>query len=152
MAKEYTKEQFWKLYEKLPQELKDVLFAEETGDNIYDVCERNKIEENLETVVNLVGQVLVGVLAPEDFQNTLEEELIIEKDVAKKIAQEINRFIFYPVKPVLEQLYQVGVAPTEKTAEKLTIERPEIKSEIPGTEDEKPTRPSKKDVYREPIE
>ena len=41
MEEKYTKEQFWKLYETLPQELKDTLFAEETGDDIYNICKRN---------------------------------------------------------------------------------------------------------------
>ena len=144
MAKEYTKEQFWKLYEKLPQELKDALFTEETGDNIYDVCKRNKIEEHLGEIVDYVGQVLLGVLAPEDFQNTLEEELIIEKDVAKKVAKEINRFIFYPVRPFLEQLYKTEVL-TEEIAERPSREeRPEIIKEKPKLK--------RRDIYKELIE
>jgi len=75
MPKKYTSEQFWQLYKKLPQELKDALFAEETGNNIYEICKRNEIEENLEEIVDYVGQVLLGVLPPEDFQKTLEKEL-----------------------------------------------------------------------------
>ena len=82
MPKKYTSEQFWKLYEKLPQELKDALFAEETGNNIYDICKRNEIEENLEQIVDYVGQVLVGVLPPEELQVTLEKELNLDKEIA----------------------------------------------------------------------
>ncbi len=84
MPEKYTREQFWKLYEKLPQELKDALFAEETGENIHNTCERNKVEERLGEIVDYVGQVLVGVLPPEEFQETLEKELKLEKDIAKK--------------------------------------------------------------------
>jgi len=141
MAKKYTSEQFWKLYEKLPQELKDALFAEETGNNIYESCKRNGVEENLEEIVDYVGQVLVGVLPPEDFQETLERELKLRKEVAKKVAQEINRFIFYPVKPALEELYKIEIKPTEKLPEK-------PKKELPITEE----KPKKRDIYREPIE
>ena len=141
MAKKYTSEQFWKLYEKLPQELKDALFSEETGNNIYESCKRNGVEENLEEIVDYVGQVLVGVLPPEDFQETLERELKLRKEVAKKVAQEINRFIFYPVKPALEELYKIEIKPTEKLPEK-------PKKELPITEE----KPKKRDIYREPIE
>jgi len=140
MGKKYTSEQFWKLYEKLPQELKDALFAEETGNNIYDVCKRNEVEENLDQIVEYVGQVLVGVLPPDEFQTTLEKELNMEKEVAKKVAQEINRFIFYPVKPLLEELYKIEIAPPAKP------------TGITPPPEEKPTAPSGKDVYREPIE
>ena len=147
MPKKYTQEQFWKLYEKLPQELKDALFAEETGNNISEICKRNKVEENLEEIVDYVGQVLVGVLPPEDFQETIEKELNLEKEVAKKTAHEINRFIFYPVKPVLEQLYGMEITHSEKPAE---MKEP---SSAEATEDkEKPPTPSEKDAYRESIE
>lgn len=141
MLKKYASEQFWKLYEKLPQELKDVLWAEETGNNIYDVCQRYEIEENLEDVVDLVGQVLVGVLPPEDFQATLEKELKLEKETAKKAGQEINRFIFYPVRTDLEKLYKTEIAVSVKSIE---VEQ-----------EEQPTAPKtspEKDSYREPLE
>jgi len=144
MPKKYTSEQFWKLYEKLAQELKDALWAEETGNNIEDVCQRYEIEENLEDIVDLVGQVLVGVLPPEDFQETLGKELKLEKDTAKKVAQEINRFIFYPVRTELEKLYQTKVtAPIREVA---PIPPPVATEEI------KQGGPKKEDIYKEPIE
>lgn len=144
MLKKYTSEQFWKLYENLPQELKDALWAEETSSNIEDVCQRNEIEENLEDVVDLVGQVLVGVLPPEDFQATLEKDLKMKKEIAKKVSQEINRFIFYPVRTDLEKLYQAKIAPAGEVVwseEKPKEERPK-----------EPTGPKKDDSYRESVE
>lgn len=142
MAKKYTSEQFWKLYKKLPQELKDALFDEETGNNIYEICKRNEIAENLGEVVEYVGQVLVGVLPPDEFQETLEKELKIEEDTAKKVVREINRFIFYPVKPLLEELYKIEIAPPAK---------PRV-APPPKPLEEKPKAPPREDVYREPIE
>jgi len=140
MAKKYTSEQFWKLYANLPQELKDALFAEETGNNTYEICERNEIAEKLGDVVDYIGQVLVGVLPPDDFQETLEKDLGIEKETAKKVTREINRFIFYPVKMSLEELYKKEIAPPAKPT---TITPPP---------EEKPPVPTKDDVYREPVE
>ncbi len=145
MLEKYTPEQFWKLYQKLPQDLKDVLFAEETGNNIYEICKRNEIEENLEAIVDLIGQVLLGLLPPNEFQETLEKELKLEREVAKKVNHEINRFIFYPVKASLEELYKMPLTPT--TEPKITPERPII----PKIE-KKPEAPPKRDIYREPIE
>jgi len=31
---------FWELYNKLPQELKDAIFADETGENLIEICNR----------------------------------------------------------------------------------------------------------------
>ena len=138
MIKKYTSEQFWKLYDKLPQELKDALFAEETGENIYDICKRNEISENLDSIVEYVGQVLVGVLPPDDFRETLEKELKLEERIAKKITQELNRFIFYPVKSNLEELYKIEITASAKPKATPSIE-------------EKSSIPPRKDTYREPI-
>ena len=141
MLKKYTREQFWGLYKTLPQELKDALFSEEAGDNIASACERNEIPDDARgDIVDLVGQVLTGVLPAEDFQSELEKELKIKKEIAKKAAQEINRFVFYPVKPALDQLHGME---TNKSIKK------------PGEEkktEEKPTELKKDDIYKEPLE
>ena len=147
MPQKYTPEQFWKLYEKLPQELKDALFAEETGNNIYEICQRYEIEEILEEIVDYAGQALVGVLVPEDFQKTLETELKLEAELAKKVAQEINRFIFYPVKPALEELYKIEIAPPKGEPES---KEPSFAKATEG--EEKPAAAKGPDVYREPVE
>lgn len=130
----YTKEQFWKLYRSLPQELQDALFSEETGTNIYETCKRNGIEENLSQIVDYVGQVLMGLLPPKEFQEVLETELGLESEMVKKISFQINRYIFRPVKESLKLLYEE--------------ERPE-KEKMPEEEEKKP---KKRDTYREPIE
>ena len=139
MVKKYNKEKFWELYKKLPQELQDALFAEETGNNIYEICKRNEVLESLDQVVDITGSVLMGLLPPEEFQENLEKELKLKKDVAKKLTQEVNRFIFYPVKTSLNQLYKIEIAPPAQM--KVT----------PPPSEKKPI-PSGKDTYREVIE
>ena len=68
---------------------------------------------------------------------------IIEK--TKKISQEINRFIFYPVKEILSPLYKIEFAPSGKVM-KLVPEKKE-KKKIESTEEKSSTE----DVYREEI-
>jgi hypothetical protein len=145
MPEEYIKEQIWKLYEKLPQELKDVFFSEETGDNIYNICKRNEILERLDQVVEYVGQVLLGVLTLDEFRQTLEKELELDPEVAKKVYQEIFRLIFYPIKTSLEELYKIEIAPIAGTPV-----RPPSRKKIEG--EELKEKPKREDVYREPIE
>ena len=141
MGKKYTHEQFWKLYKSLPQELQDALFAEETGDNTYEVCKKNGQEDKLGDIVDYVGQVLVGVLPPADFQKALEQDVGIAQEAAQKISREINRLIFYPVKTALEELYNTGISsPSEPTT--TVIAEP--------TEQEAPQKGD--DNYREPLE
>ena len=140
MIKEYSHEQIWKLYEKLPKELKEVVFAEETANSIHDICARNKIEdERISEIARYTGRVLMGLLPPDEFQEILEKELKLKKDVAKKITREINRFIFYPVKTSLGQLYKIEIAPPAQM-------------KVTPPVSEKPSAPPGKDVYREAVE
>ncbi|MCD6402410.1 hypothetical protein J7L36_00965 [bacterium] len=142
MPKQYTKEQFWKLYKNLPQELKNALFSEETSDAIYETCKRNKVpEEKVGGITEYVGHVLLGVLSPDEFQKTLEKELKLKKTTAKKVAQEINRFVFYPVKGALEEIYKIEIKSAPVLAEKKVTPSKEV-----------PTPPKVTDKYREPIE
>jgi len=142
MPKEYAREKFWDLYKKLPEELREAIWSEKTTDDIYDICQRNDIKDNqiVSEIIRIVGQVLLGVLPPEDFQETLEKELKLEKDLAKKVSQEINRFIFYPVKASLEELHKIEIAPPAKP------------TGITPPPEEKPPVPPGEDIYRESIE
>mgnify|MGYP001606390219 CR=1 FL=1 len=141
MPKEYTREQLRQLYIKLPEEIKDLASSDETANNIEDICKRNGIvDERVGIISDLTRNVLLGVLPPEEFQKTLEKELGLKTDLAKKISQEIYRFIFYPVKTALEELYKIEITPTEKPKEETNPE--EKKAEAAPV----------KDSYRELIE
>ncbi len=149
MPKEYTKEELWELYEKLPKDLQDVIFSEETADKIWNICQRNEIKEGMiSTVADYVGQVLLGILPPDQFQKILEEKIKLKKEVAKMVFHEIYRFIFAPVKERLAELYKTEIVPAKsKSLEEI------FSSEIrPSLAEEKPKTPPKPDIYREQIE
>lgn len=155
MRKQYSKEELWTLFEKLPQELKEAVFSQETADYIFNACDRNEVNE-VSKVAYYVGLVLMGALLPSDFQKTLQEELSLEETVAKSVATEINRFVFYPVKPALEQLHAIagGQTPTEKTpANTLSQKKPAAEPVgTSATPEKNETGPRKEDAYREPVE
>lgn len=141
MLKDYTPEQFWKLYEKLPEDLKEAIFSEETANNIYDVCERNEVEKVSE-VAKIVGFVLLGVLSPNELRESLEKELNLKPEIAGTTFQEISRFILYPLKESLGALYETKIA--------RVIPKKKIPSLGKKLAPSKPVSP-RKDVYRETI-
>lgn len=139
MVKKYTKKQYWELFQKLSDELKTQLLSEDTANNIFSICDRHEIEQ-VPQLASIIGDVLLGILKPDEFEKAIEKELGLEKDIAKKVAQEINRFIFYPVKNGLEKLYSMEIAPPAQM-------------KVPGPAvEKKPTAPKRKDTYREPME
>lgn len=161
MAKQYTREQLWKLYQALPEDLREAMWSPESAESIQAACERNGVEaEKIPKITEYVGNVLLGILPPEDFQKTLQKEVGFKNGTAKKVAQEIYRHIFFPVRGLLEELYKVDIAarlakpsaqpsakakpagqPREEAASEETAEAPPAKA-----------KPKKPDVYREEIE
>ncbi len=153
MAKEYTKEELWKLYKKLPEELKETVFSETTANNIFNICARNGIEDDRTSkIARFVGHVLIGLLPPDEFQETLEKELRLEVDPAKKVAREIFRFIFYPVKTILEEVYKKEIAPPASPSAISPTAKSSGEAPPTGTIQEEKSEEEKKDIYREPIE
>ncbi|ATZ61793.2 MAG: hypothetical protein BME93_04130 [Methanosarcinales archaeon Met12] len=82
MIKKYSQEHLLKLFRKLPQELKEMILSEETADNAYNIRQRYNIDSE---IAQYIGFVLVGVLPPDEFQETLEKELGIKLEIAKKV-------------------------------------------------------------------
>ena len=144
MPEEYPKEELQKIYEALPNDLKEVLFSEKTADDIHDVCVENGLEEKNLELAKYTGYVLLGLLSPNDFEKTLEEKLGLKNDLAKKVSQEITRLVFIPLKTSLEALYKIKIEPPAEPSEELAEE------ELPKKE--KPKKRAGKDVYRETIE
>jgi len=106
MKEEYSREQLWKLYKKLPEDLQEALFSEETTETTYDICEKNGVNETRE-VTKIIGLVLLGLLPPSGLEKVLEEELKLNAGKAKKIFGEINSFLLYPLKKPLIDLYGI---------------------------------------------
>lgn len=141
MVDEYPPDKLWKLYEVLPKELQHVLFSEETANTIFEICKRNNLEESkMSELAKYVGYTLLGVLPPEEFENTIKEKLNLPPEKTKEINHEINRFIFFPVKNFLELIYG-------QKSQEGSLGDVKKSSEV----EQKPKEFSK-DIYREPIE
>lgn len=107
-TKQYTREELQKLYEELPEELKDAVYSGDNAEHLSNACERNGVPDELvPRVARKAGDVLMGVLLPAEFQEALIKEVRLKKSVAQAVAHDINRFVFYPVKSQLEQIHQV---------------------------------------------
>lgn len=153
MPKEYTKEEFWKLYEKLPEELQEAIFSSETTERIYEICKRYEVEKVSE-VAKYAGYVLLGVLTPEEFKEILEKELKLDPETTKKVDREIFRFIFFPVKSLLEKIYKIEIAPPAgMPPARPAVRPPAAPPEKVAPPEERPKAPPRRpDIYREAIE
>ena len=94
----------------------------------------------------------MGLSSLADLQKNLQEELDIKKDAAQKLSQEINRFVFYPIKPALEQLYNIEIANKAEATRPASPEKESIETNETsegGEKEEKKIEPAGGDTYRE---
>lgn len=169
MAAQHTKEELWKMYKELPEELQEALFSVENADRIDDICEEHAIAESSRPITKQIGNVLLGIVPVQEFENILVKEVGLKKATAQEVNRRIYRAIFYPIKMELEQLHgiQTAQAPLSQykeqgvAAQQSTTEQPEddyIVRERPQAPEkaEKPPREEPKeesiDTYREPID
>jgi len=130
-TKQYTQEEMWKVYETLPEKLKQAVFSAENAEHTFSICERHGVDE-CSQVASLIGLVLMGVMPPQDLQNALVQDLKLEEATAQRVAAEISRFVFYPVKAELEKLHKaVG---EEKPTSKIDIPTPRHEDTYMGGE------------------
>ncbi len=140
----YTKPELWKIYEKLPKELQQVIFSEETANNIYNACNRNgvKITKTISKIAENTGYVLLGVLSLKEFTTKSVKGTKLKKKTIEAICAEIIKSVFFPVRDSLKKTHGIIIEPqkTERAegAETETIQKEKTKEVI--------------DKYMEPIE
>lgn len=135
----YPQQEVQKIYEGLPQELKQALFSEQTQRIILSACQKAglKKQEKISQVNGLVFEVLMGFLPADQFSSALKQRLRLKPDSVQGIDFTVQRFVFAPLKEALGALY----------GQEFSF-GPKAGPSIPSKTEE---RAGPKDVYREPI-
>jgi|GEM_PF-632235 len=147
MPNDYRKNDFWKLYNRLSPELQEAVSSDETARDLENICKRHDVIEHAFDLVDYISRVLLGVLPPNELEKTLEKELGLEKELAKKVSMDAYRFIFHPVQNQLEQLYEIEIATPLAGSEE-----PHLPTEKLKPKKEASSAPPQKDPYRESLE
>ena len=138
---QYSKEQILQLYRDMPEELKTALDSDHTIDTIEKISKEYSLSSKEHpALVDSVGNTMMGLLPPNEFEQNLQDLGGIEEDIAEKIARTVRRFLFYPVRRSLSLLYGMPVF----EANAVETIRAEPSAEKKG--------PRRKDSYREEIE
>ena len=101
-------------YLQLPQDLRQIMFTEETADKIYEVGENNNLNENqLWWASHTAGMIILGETNIVDFVKTLQEKCKLTEELARQLARDINHAIFLPNKESLKKIHKVPQWPRE---------------------------------------
>lgn len=93
-------------YKKLPKELQDAMFSEETTDTVFNIGQRHGLLiDKIGEMATEIGFLILGKTHPDSFVGNLAKRLGIDATIASKIADDINREIFAPVREHLHALH-----------------------------------------------
>lgn len=174
MQQEYTKDFFWSVYQKLPEDLKEAVFSEKNNEVVNNICINYGLdEEQASLVAKYTGRVLMGLLSLKDFSVTLELELNIDEKTANNMNKDLYLSVFKHYMVSLDKLNDIKMKDlfhdeSIKNTEPVINKTPEVKKEpeiiikkeenkktedspLPPPPVPKTTSPSS-DPYRESIE
>lgn len=147
--------------DSLPMNLREALSSERNADILWQICEAQHIsKEKIYTVATLAGDVLLGFIHYDDLANGIRQDLGVAPEIARTIAEEIDRKIFNPIRaslekvyaPVSEEIADLRAKAEEKKPEEKTVAEIFETGPVEGTESFKITdiKPAEASAVREP--
>lgn len=148
-------------YFSLPLNLRLVCIETRTSEKIKEiVTDRHSLTiEQAEQISHLIRLVFFGELPISDFINRINAELKIDKNIAQKVALDINKEIFHKVAPELKSLqkkFQQTATTENRTSHRTSQaeppkELPTLKEEYEETPDSYLEQITEKDVKSSPL-
>jgi len=110
-----TPQQLKEIYQKLPEDLKEAIFSVKSAEVIQAVGKKyNLAVDKTGELADETGLVMLGLTHPRDFISNLAQRLGVDKETARKIAEEVNTQIFATVRESLKKIHGVGEAPSPR--------------------------------------
>jgi hypothetical protein len=106
---------FDELFQKLPEDLQDAIYAQANSENIQKICERNNMPQLLDFMVRGIKNIYLGALSPNDFFAALKTEME-GKGGIRQVTTEINNFLLFPYKESIEKIYNLQCQPQAAAA------------------------------------
>ena len=119
-------------YLKLPPDIKEMMFSSKAAEKIKEIGIKNHLTPpQLQKLSYITGSVLLGELKISDFIKEICEKCKLGIEPSKKIADEITKEIFIPVKESLKKIQtQENQTPSSIPKSVSSIPEPKIKGNI----------------------
>src|SRR3989339_717928 len=118
----YTPEQLREKMKTLPEDLREAFFSEEVTNVIIKTAKNYGLHVDQYGILGgEVYGIIFGLSHPKDFIINLTNRLGVEKEIAKKIAEDINLQIFQKIRLSLKKIHNI----TDE-AQKALAKPPEI--------------------------
>lgn len=105
----YNTNQYVKILDKLPPEIKDVIASSDTVQNIWKIGQKHNLHiDKLGIMSDTAYDVMMGIVSTKNFVKELAENLEISELEASSIVRDIDDEIFKPIKQTIVKLYDNG--------------------------------------------
>jgi hypothetical protein len=103
----YSAEDAKKRYEKLPPEIKGLLYTPGMSFTIQQIGQKNKLHlDQIDTLNTETGQLMLGFVEPKDFPIELAEMLRVDRIQADAIVQDVNDMLLAPIRESMKKVYE----------------------------------------------
>jgi len=149
---ENTKKIIEEQLEKLPKDIRDAILSADLPEKFKTIANKHKLRIDqggtLETETMLV---MLGLEHPDDYTSNLKKEAGMSDEEAEKIAEEVSRTIFLPIRASLQKLHEEEREVfSASAAAETVVTKEERRIEHPSLEDRGANQ--KKDIFREKLE
>ena len=111
-----TQEQLAEQFKKIPVELRKAIASNTNADAIFEIGKKyDLLIDKTGELAAETGLLMLGVTHPNEFVGNLAERLLVDRQTASKIADDINREIFAPVREHLRAMFGVTPTPNNET-------------------------------------
>jgi len=100
-----TSEQIKERFEKLPKEMREAIFSVDSSEAIQAIGKKYKLAvDKIGELADEIGLVTIGATPSHNFVSNLSRRLGVDREKARKIAQEINEQVFAKIREKLKKL------------------------------------------------
>jgi len=127
-----TPEKLQELYQKLPQDVRDVYASADTTQTLEKIGGKHGIHiDDLGELVSETGLVMVGFTHPRDYIRNLAKRMEIDPNKARAIAGDVNEQIFKQLRESLKKIHNIREAGAKAPSSKkpISVEIPSIPKE-----------------------
>lgn len=106
--KTFTREEVLQKYEKLPEAVRDAMFAEATAEKMEEIGRKHGLLlDAVGTLATETGYVMVGLVHPKDFTARIADAVGVSAMKARDIANDINEGVFKPIRTHMLTMYNI---------------------------------------------
>ncbi|MBU1179075.1 hypothetical protein KKB69_01950 [Patescibacteria group bacterium] len=146
-----TSEKLNELYQKLPPDVKEAYFGVNTAEILQSIAKENNLTtEKLGIMADETGLLMLGITHPAEFISNLANRMDLQKELARKVAHEINEKIFSKIRESLRKIHSGETEKEEKEKEQPEQQMPPVINPLKTFSNNEPiAEKNKKDIFEQ---